>query len=61
MNENDLVTLGGYPGELRDLLGIWVEEIDSLQPEMTNQIVMHSTYGELHGEYECGLCAICCT
>lgn len=55
VNENDLVTLGGYPGELRDLLGIWVEEIDSLQPEMTNQIVMHSTYGELHGEYECGL------
>lgn len=55
VNENDLVTLGGYPGELRDLLGIWVEEIDSLQPEMTNKIVIDSAFGELHGEYECGL------
>lgn len=55
VNENDLVTLGGYPGELRDLLGIWVEEIDALQPEMTNRIMMNSTFGELHGEYECGL------
>jgi beta-galactosidase len=55
VNENDLVTLGGYPGELRDLLGIWVEEIDSLQPEMTNKIVIDSAFGELYGEYECGL------
>ncbi|NOV03598.1 beta-galactosidase [Paenibacillus planticolens] len=55
VNENDLVTLGGYPGELRDLLGIWVEEIDSLQPEMTNAIIMHESFGKLQGEYECGL------
>lgn len=55
VNENDIVTLGGYPGELRELLGIWVEEIDSLQPEMTNKIVMDSAFGELRGEYECGL------
>ena len=32
VNETDLVTLGGYPGELRRLLGIWVEEIDALLP-----------------------------
>ncbi|UKS24110.1 beta-galactosidase [Paenibacillus sp. HWE-109] len=55
VNENDLVTLGGYPGELRDLLGIWVEEIDALQPEMTNTILMSSSFGKLRGEYECGL------
>lgn len=30
VNETDLVTLGGYPGKLRDILGIWVEEIDAL-------------------------------
>ena len=36
VNETDLVTLGGYPGKLRDILGIWVEEIDALPPEMVN-------------------------
>lgn len=30
VDENDLVTTGGYPGKLRELLGIWVEEIDAL-------------------------------
>ncbi|WP_068782197.1 beta-galactosidase [Paenibacillus sp. GM2] len=55
VNENDLVTLGGYPGELRPLLGIWAEEIDALFPDQHNQIVMKQTWGELRGEYECGL------
>ncbi|GAA0404475.1 beta-galactosidase [Paenibacillus motobuensis] len=55
VNENDLVTLGGYPGELRPLLGIWAEEIDALFPDQHNQIVMKQTWGELQGEYECGL------
>lgn len=36
VNENDRVTIGGYPGEIRDLLGIWVEEIDSLADETEN-------------------------
>ena len=30
VQENDLVVLGGYPGKLRDILGIWVEEEDAL-------------------------------
>ena len=30
VNETDLVTTGGYPGKLRDILGIWVEESDAL-------------------------------
>ncbi|MCD7756188.1 MAG: beta-galactosidase trimerization domain-containing protein, partial [Firmicutes bacterium] len=30
VDENDLITLGGYPGKLRDILGIWVEETDAL-------------------------------
>lgn len=55
VNENDLVTLGGYPGELRPLLGIWAEETDALFPDQHNQIVMKQTWGELQGEYECGL------
>ncbi|MFK7693751.1 beta-galactosidase [Paenibacillus sp. HJGM_3] len=56
VDENDLVTLGGYPGLLRRLLGIWVEEIDALTPEMKNRIVMReSGHGALQGEYECSL------
>lgn len=30
VDEHDLVDDGGYPGRLRDLLGIWVEENDAL-------------------------------
>lgn len=30
VDESDLVTVGGYPGKLRELLGIWVEESDAL-------------------------------
>lgn len=55
VNENDLVTLGGYPGELRDLLGIWAEEIDSLPPEHKNRIVVTGERGTLSGEYTCGM------
>lgn len=55
VNENDLVTVGGYPGELRNLLGIWVEEIDALFPDQKNKMVVKNAYGKLQGEYECGL------
>ncbi len=37
VNENDLVTLGGYPGKLRDILGIWVEEEDALPSGKKNE------------------------
>lgn len=30
VDEHDLVIQGGYPGRLRDILGIWVEENDAL-------------------------------
>lgn len=30
VDEHDLVLPGGYPGKLRDILGIWVEENDAL-------------------------------
>lgn len=30
VNESDLCYLGGFPGPLRNLLGIWAEEIDCL-------------------------------
>ncbi|WP_339253765.1 beta-galactosidase [Paenibacillus sp. FSL P2-0136] len=55
VNENDLVTVGGYPGELRKVLGIWAEEIDALLPGMSNEIVMNKEWGALNRSYACGL------
>jgi Beta-galactosidase len=42
VNESDNVHLGGYPGPLKDVLGIWVEEFDALPPEMEHQVVFES-------------------
>lgn len=39
VNENDLVFTGGYPAPLRDVLGIWVEEEDSLPQGSANSFV----------------------
>ena len=36
VQENDLIVPGGYPGKLRDILGIWVEEEDALPPDQEN-------------------------
>ena len=55
VNQYDLVTLGGYPGELRSLLGIWVEEIDALLPDQKNSIVMKKAMGVLAGSFDCAL------
>ncbi|QZQ51815.1 beta-galactosidase [Erwinia persicina] len=38
VNESDLCHLGGFPGPLRPLLGIWSEEIDSLTDEESNGV-----------------------
>ena len=35
-DENDLCFLGGFPGPLKEVLGIWCEEIDALYPEDRN-------------------------
>ncbi|WP_027085100.1 beta-galactosidase [Cohnella panacarvi] len=51
VDENDRVTLGGYPGELRKVLGIWSEEIDALLPSQSNRIVMKRTDGGLRQSY----------
>lgn len=37
VNEHDLVMPGGYPGNLRDILGIWVEEQDALPENESNR------------------------
>lgn len=39
VQENDLVTLFGYPGKLRDILGVWVEEEDALEKGVENEFI----------------------
>lgn len=39
VDEHDRTFLGGFPGPLRQTLGIWAEEIDALYPEDRNAIV----------------------
>jgi beta-galactosidase len=46
VNENDLCHLGGFPGPLRAVLGIWAEETDTLYPEDRNSV---KTEGYLPG------------
>lgn len=41
VDEHDLVTIGGYPGKLRDLMGVWVEESDALPENEINQVEMN--------------------
>ncbi|MFS0724819.1 beta-galactosidase [Paenibacillus sp. 1P07SE] len=38
VDEHDLAFLGGVPGPLREVLGIWSEEIDSLYPGETREL-----------------------
>jgi beta-galactosidase len=40
VDQNDLCYLGGFPGPLRGLLGIWVEEIDALYPDERRTLTM---------------------
>ncbi len=54
VDENDLCFLGGFPGPLKKVLGIWAEEIDALYPNQKNGIRMNDGR-----EYECGfLCEL---
>lgn len=53
VNETDLCFLGGFPGPLRSVLGIWSEEIDGLHKNDRNRIVTsHNNELGLQGEYE---------
>ncbi|WP_034342448.1 beta-galactosidase [Deinococcus misasensis] len=52
---NDHVFRGGAPGPLREVFGLWSEEIDALPPAQKNRVVMEAPLGELQGSYECNL------
>lgn len=49
-DENDRCVWGAYPGPLRELFGIWVEETDALFPEEQNGILVDNG----NRRYSCG-------
>ena len=49
VDQSDNVYLSGYPGPLREMAGLWVEEIDALAPEQKNGVTMDGT------PYSCNL------
>jgi beta-galactosidase len=55
VDEHNRAWLGGYPGPLRRALGIWVEEFDPLEPEMTNTLRVPEGGLLPPGSYACGL------
>ncbi|MNC37082.1 Beta-galactosidase BglY [compost metagenome] len=63
VDEHDLCHLGGFPGPLRQVLGIWAEEMDALYDGEQNGIVLAAdAAGALPGlaaEYDAGqLCEL---
>jgi beta-galactosidase len=53
VDANDLCILGGFPGPLRGVLGIWAEEIDALYDGDTNGVVpLEGNALGLSGSYE---------
>ena len=53
VDENDLCFLGGFPGPLREVTGIWSEEIDSLYDNEINYVeINNSKIDDLKESYE---------
>lgn len=52
-DENDRCIFGEYPGKLKEVLGVWVEETDALFPEETNTLVIKQEVGYKNGTYQC--------
>ena len=44
---------GEYPGKLKDVLGIWVEETDALRPEESNRMIVEKPSRFPRESYEC--------
>ncbi len=56
VDENDLCFLGGFPGPLRELLGIWVEETDVLYDDDTCLVeAAQANSAGLSGQYQAGI------
>lgn len=52
-DENDRCIFGEYPGQLKEVLGIWVEEVDALRPDESNRMRMNGVMPLPKEEYAC--------
>ena len=58
-DENDRCVFGAYPGKLKEMLGIWVEETDAPRPYEKNRMRLTDNLQLSEKEYDCGfLCDI---
>ncbi|MDR1788678.1 MAG: beta-galactosidase [Treponema sp.] len=48
VDENDLCFLGGFPGPLKEVLGIWCEEIDALYEDDQNSLEWQGARYRIH-------------
>jgi beta-galactosidase len=55
VDENDKVKLGGYPADFKDLLGLWIEEIDALPMEKNNSIEIAPFIPGFKSSYKCDM------
>ena len=53
VDENDRAVFGEYPGKLRDVLGVWVEETDALFPDEKNTMMMLPDAQFPKASYDC--------
>ncbi len=53
-DENDRCIFGAYPGPLREVFGLWVEEVDAMFPEEKNTIRMTGAAKGFREAYESG-------
>ncbi|MFW5684543.1 MAG: beta-galactosidase [Spirochaetota bacterium] len=51
-NESDLCFLGGFPGPLSDVLGVWCEEIDALFPDERVAVELEKPFAGQRTRYE---------
>ncbi len=54
VDENDRCIFGEYPGKLKEVLGIWVEEVDALRPYESNRMQMNGAMPLPKASYSCG-------
>lgn len=53
VNENDLCFEGGFPGQLKELFGIWAEELDVLYDDESNAVLFKENNElDISGEYK---------
>ena len=52
VDENDLCFRGGFPGPLREVLGLWIEETDTLHPHQRNLVEVEAPELGLSGTFE---------